>query len=157
MADKSKLGMEFPLFSFRVEKNKIAEFAVAVAQQEDTEHIKDIYRDVAAAQKAGYANIPVPPTFPNCFPFWTGGGLLGIVKALGADLSKVLHSEEDYEYYAPICAGDVITCKMKAVDMYDRGKPGRKGWHVQVTVLETDAFNQRGELVVKARTTFMER
>jgi len=157
MADKSKLGMEFPLYSYKVENNKIAEFAAAVAQKEDTDHIKEIYRDVDAAQNAGYANIPVPPTFPNSFPFWAGGGLLGTVSAVGADVNKLLHSEEEYEYYVPICAGDVITCKMKVVAMYDRGRPGRKGWHVQVTVLETDAFNQRGELVVKARTTFMER
>ena len=157
MADKSKLGMEFPRCSIEVAKNKIAEFATAVSQLDDMDQIKEIYRDVDAAQKAGYENIPIPPTFPTCFPFWTTGGLLGIMNAVGADLSKVLHSEEEYEYYVPICAGDVITCKMKVVDMYDRGKPGRKGWHAQVTVLEAEAFNQRGELVLKARTTFMER
>lgn len=157
MADKSKLDMEFPLYSIKVEKNKIAEFAAAVAQKEDTDHIKEIYRDVDAAKSAGYENIPVPPTFPTSFVFWTGGGLLGTVNGVGADVSKLLHSEEDYEYFAPICAGDVITRKMKVADMYDRGKPGRKGWHVQVTVLETELINQRGELVLKARTTFMER
>ena len=128
MADKSKLGIEFPLYSLKVEKNKIAEFAAAVAQKEDTDHIKAIYRDVDAAKNAGYENIPIPPTFPTSFVFWTGGGLLGTVNAVGADLSKLLHSEEDYEYFAPICAGDVITRKMKVVDMYDRGKKERKGW-----------------------------
>jgi hypothetical protein len=157
MADKSKLGIEFPLYSLKVEKNKIAEFAAAVAQKEDTDHIKAIYRDVDVAKNAGYENIPVPPTFPTSFVFWTGGGLLGTVNAVGADLSKLLHSEEDYEYFAPICAGDVITRKMKVVDMYDRGKKERKGGYAQVTVLETELINQRGELVLKARTTFMER
>ena len=157
MADKSKLGMEFPLYSIKVAENKIAEFAAAVAQKEDTDHIKAIYRDVEAAKKAGYENIPIPPTFPTSFAFWTGGGLLATINAVGADLNKLLHREEEYEYYAPICAGDVITRKMKVVDMHDRGKPGRKGWHVQVTILETKLINQRGELVLKARTTFMER
>ena len=157
MADKSKLGMEFPLYSIKVEKNKIAEFAAAVAQKEDTDHIKEIYRDVDAAKKAGYENIPVPPTFPTSFVFWTGGGLLGTVNGVGADVSKLLHSEEDYEYFAPICAGDVITHKMKVVDMYERGRKERKGWHAEVTILETELTNQRGELVLKARTTFMER
>lgn len=46
---------------------------------------------------------------------------------------------------------------MKVVDMYDRGRKERKGWFVQVTVLETEVTNQRGELVMRARTTFMER
>lgn len=157
MADKSKLGMEFPPYSIEVGKNKIAEFAAAVAQKDDTDHIKEIYRNVDAAKDAGYENIPIPPTFPTCFVFWTGGGLLGTVNAVGADLNKLLHSEEDYEYYAPICAGDVITRKMKVVDMYERGRKERKGWHVQVTILETELINQRGELVATARTTFMER
>ena len=157
MADKSKLGIEFPLYSLKVEKNKIAEFAAAVAQKEDTDHIKAIYRDVDAAKNAGYEDIPVPPTFSTSFVFWTGGGLLSIVNAVGADLSKLLHSEEDYEYFAPICAGDVITRKMKVVDMYDKGKKERKGRYAQVTILETELINQRGELVIKARTTFMEK
>lgn len=157
MADKSKLGFEFPIYDLEVEKTKIAEFAAAVAQKDSTDHIKEIYRDVDAAQKAGYENIPIPPTFPTSFAFWTGGGLLDIVNAVGADLSKMLHSEEEYEYFAPICAGDVITFKMKVADMYDRGKKERKGWHAQVTVLETELINQRGELVLRACTTFMER
>jgi acyl dehydratase len=157
MADKSKLGMEFPHYSIKVEKNKIAEFVAALEQQEDTERIRDIYRDVDAAREAGFENIPTPPTFPTSYVFWTGGGLLGTINAVGADLSRLLHREEEYEYFAPVCAGDVITRKMRVADMYEKGKKGRKGWHVQVTVLETDMINQRGELVIRARTTFMER
>lgn len=157
MADKSKLGMEFPPYSIRVEKNKIAEFAAAVAQKDDTDHIRDIYRDEDAARKAGYGGIPVPPTYPTSFVFWTGGGLLGTVNGVGADLSKLLHSEEDYEYFTPICAGDTLTRKMKVVEMYERGKKERKGWYAEITVLQTDVFNQRGELVIRARTTFIER
>lgn len=157
MADKSKLGMEFPVHTLTVEKIKIAEFAAAVAQKDDTDQIREIYRDVDAAQKAGYKNIPIPPTFPTGFAFWTGGGLYGIVNAVGADVTKLLHSEEEYEYFAPISAGDVITCKMKVADMYERGKKGRKGRYFEMTVLETELFNQQGDLVLRARTTFMER
>ena len=31
MADKSKMGMEFPVYTFKVEKDKIVEFAMAVS------------------------------------------------------------------------------------------------------------------------------
>ena len=157
MADKSKLGMEFSPYSLTVEKNKIAEFAAAVAQKEDTESIRNIYRDEQKAREAGYESIPIPPTFPTSFVFWTGGGLQGTVDGVGADLNKLLHSEEEYEYFKPICAGDTLTRKMKVVEMYERGKKERKGWYAEITVLQTDVFNQNGELVLRARTTFIER
>ena len=157
MADRSKLGMEFPVYSILVEKNKIAEFVAAIEQKDDAEQIRPLYRDVDAARKAGYENIPTPPTFSTSHVFWTGGGLLGTIKAVGADLSKLLHTKEEYEYFAPVCAGDVITRRMKVVDMYERGKKEQKDRYMQETILETDFINQRGELVIKARTTFMER
>ena len=82
---------------------------------------------------------------------------MGIVKALGIDLGKLLHSEEEYEYLGNIYAGDVITRKMKVVEMFERGKRDRLGRFVDVTVLETEIINQRGELVAKVRSTMMER
>ena len=97
MADRSKVGMEFPAYCMTVEKNKIAEFAVAVALKEE---INPIYYDEASAKKAGYQGITVPPTFMTSFLLWTGHGLQGVVQALGIDLKKLLHSEEECEYYA---------------------------------------------------------
>jgi len=157
MADRSKLGMEFPAYTITVEKSKIADFAVAMGLKDDKAQINPIYYDEEAAKKAGYQGIPVPPTFlTSCF-FWTGEGLMGIVKALGIDLGKLLHSEEEYEYLGNIYAGDVITRKMKVVEMFERGKRDRRGRFVDVTILETEIINQRGELVAKVRSTMMER
>jgi len=154
MADKSKLGMEFPAYTFTVEKDKIAEFAVAVSQKENKEQINPIYYDEEAAKKAGYQGIPIPPTFPTNSFFWTGGGLMATIKTLGIDLNKLLHREEEYEYFSIIYAGDVITRKMNVVDMLKKGKRDRI---VEVTVLESELINQRGELVLKSRTRLMER
>ena len=154
MADKSKLGMEFPVYTFAVTKDKIIEFASAVSQKENKEQINPIYSDEEAAKKAGYQGIPVPPTFPTSSFFWTGGGLMATVKTLGIDLSKLLHREEEYEYFGSIYAGDVITRKMKVIDM---SKKGTRDKIVEVTVLETKLINQRGELVLKYRTKLIER
>jgi hypothetical protein len=79
------------------------------------------------------------------------------VKALGFDLGKLLHSEEEYEYLGQIYADDVITRKMKVADMYERGQKDRPGRFAEVTVLETELINQRGELVTKVRSTMIER
>jgi len=157
MADRSKVGMEFPAYSMTVEKNKIAEFAVAVALKEDTEEINPIYYDEASAKNAGYQGITVPPTFLTSFLLWTGHGLQGVVNALGIDLKRLLHSEEEYEYYDSIHAGDTITRKMKVVEMLERGKRDKLGRFVDVTILETEIINQQGKLVAKVRTTLMER
>ena len=154
MVDKSTLGMELPVYTFRVEKDRIAELAIAVSQKENKEQINPIYYDEEAAKKAGYQGIPVPPTFPTCTFFWTGGGLVALTKTLGIDLNKLLHREEEYEYFGSIYAGDVITRKMKVTDMFEKGKKVR---FVSVTVLETEIINQRGELVLKSRTRLMER
>jgi acyl dehydratase len=157
MADRSKVGLEFPTYTMTVEKNKIAEFAMAVALKEEKEIINPIYYDEASAKKAGYRGITIPPTFLTSFAFWTGKGLPEIVKALGIDLNRLLHSEEEYEYYGSIYEGDTITRKMKVVEMFERGKKGRLGRFAEVTILETEVINQRGELVAKVRTTMMER
>ncbi|OGP90245.1 MAG: hypothetical protein A2031_05290 [Deltaproteobacteria bacterium RBG_19FT_COMBO_43_11] len=156
MVDKSKIGFEFPAYTMVVEKAKIAEFAAAVALKDSKNEIDPIYYDEEAAKQAGYKGIPVPPTFMTSFFFWADG-LMRIMKALDVDLSKLLHSEEEYEYFGDIYPGDVITSKMKVVEMYERGKRDRIGRFVNVTVLETEIINQRGELVVKVRSTMIER
>jgi acyl dehydratase len=153
MADKSKIGMEFPVYTFAVEKDKIVEFAMAVSLKETRGQINPIYYDEEAARRDDYDGIPVPPTFPTCSFFWTGGGLMGTIEALGINLGKLLHREEEYEYFGMIYAGDVITRTMKVVDMFTKGKGKRA---IDVTVLETQLINQKGELVIKYRTTLME-
>lgn len=153
MADLSKKGMQFPQYTFAVEKDKIIEFAIAVSLKENKEQINPVYCDEEAARQAGYDGIPVPPTFPTCSFFWTGGGLMGTIEALGIDLGKLLHREEEYEFFGNIYAGDVITRKMKVVDIIKKGKKNRA---IDITVLETELINQRGELVIRYRTTLME-
>lgn len=156
MADRSKLGYEFPSRCLTVEKGKIAEFAMAVSQKDSPEKVNPIYIDEEAAKLAGYAGIIFPPTFPTTLMLRTCGGISAVVDILGLDLARLLHSEEEYEYFGDICAGDIITGKMKVVDIYDKGVKGRDGKLMEYTVLETEMRNQRGELVVRARSTLLE-
>jgi acyl dehydratase len=157
MADKSKLGMEFPSYSFEVEKGKIAEFAMAISQKENKDQLNPIYADREAAKKAGYSDIIAPPTFQTCFPLWAAGGLLPLIQALGIDLIRLLHGEEEYNYFGTIHPGDVMTGKSKVVEMYEKEKKDKPGKFMDFTVIETEIHNQRGELVVKTRSTLVER
>ncbi|MEN6621388.1 MAG: MaoC family dehydratase N-terminal domain-containing protein [Smithella sp.] len=156
MADKSKLGYEFPSRCIEVEKGKIAEFAMAVAQKDSPEKINFLYTDETAAKRAGYPGIILPPTFTTHLMLRTCGGFRAIVNALGIDANRLLHSEEEYEYFNPVCAGDIITGKMKVVDMYNKERQGSPGKFIEVTVLETEMRNQKGKLVIKTRSTLLE-
>lgn len=157
MVDKSKIGYEFPSVSLEVEKGKIADFAMAVAQKDTPEKINPLYYDEAAAKQAGYQGIITPPTFPTIMLFRIGGGLVNVLNTLGVNLGRMLHGEEEYEYFSMVYAGDVITGKMKVIDIYDKEKKDKPGKFMTFTVLETEIRNQRGELVIKARSTIVER
>ena len=157
MADKSKLGMEFPPYTYTVERGKIAEFAMAVAQKESKTQVNPVYVDSEAARKEGYKDVIITPTMQTCFSMWAGGGLGDLIGALGIDLARLLHGEEEYEYYGEINPGDVMTGKTKIVQMYDKEKKNQPGKYMEFTVMETEIRNQRGELVLKTRTTTVER
>ena len=157
MADKSKLGMEFPAFTYEVEKGKIAEFAMAISQKESKEQVDQIYADQKAAKDAGYDDIIPPPTFQTCFALWGGGGLMPMITALGINLGRLLHGEEEYEYFKPVHPGDVITCQTKVTDIYEKEKKNKPGKFMEFTVLETEMKNQKGEVVIKSRSTLVER
>lgn len=157
MADKTKIGTEFPPYTFEVEKGKIAEFAMAISQKESKDQVKPIYWDSAAAKAAGYGDIVPPPTFQTCFGLWGAGGLMPMLQALGINLGRLLHGEEEYEYLVPIHPGDIMKGQSKVVNMYDKEKKDKPGKFMEFTVLETEIKNQRGELVIRARTTLVER
>jgi len=149
--------MEFPPYTLEVEKGKIAEFAMAVSQKENKSQVKQIYADAAAAKAAGYGDIVPPPTFQTCFGLWGGAGLMPMIQALGINLGRLLHGEEEYEYLAPIHPGDVVTGKTRVVEMYDKEKKDKPGKFMEFTVLQTEITNQRGELVLRQRSTLVER
>ena len=157
MADKTKIGTEFPPYTFEVEKGKIAEFAMAISQKESKDQVKPIYWDSAAAKAAGYGDIVPSPTFQTCFALWGGGGLMPMLQSLGINLVRLLHGEEEYEYLTSIHPGDIMTGQSKVVSMYDKEKKDKPGKLMEFTVLETEIKNQRGELVIRARTTLVER
>ena len=157
MADKSKIGTAFEPFVFEVEKGKIMEFALSVFQKEGKDQVDQIYVDTKAAKKEGYADIIPPPTFQTCFALWGGGGLMPMITALNINLGRLLHGEEEYEYLAPIHPGDTITCQTMVKDVYEKEKKNKPGKFMEFTVLETEMKNQKGEVVIKARSTLVER
>lgn len=145
MIDRTKIGMEFPVFTAPVERGRLMFFAKATGQTDP------IYLDVETAQAAGYGNLPAPPTFPFVLDM-EAPTILPCVDALGLDMNRVLHGLQDFEYFGAIEAGDEITVTSRIADMYDK-----KGGALEFVVQENCYTNQREELVAKAVTTIVYR
>ena len=80
-----------------------------------------------------------------------------MLQAIGINLGRLLHGEEEYEYLTPIHPGNIIKGQSKVVSMYDKEKKDKPGKFMEFTVLETEIKNQRGELAIRARTTLVEK
>lgn len=143
--DLSASGKTFPPYEFRVERGKIEEFADALGDP------NPIYRDPDYAAKSPAGGIIAPPTMLRSFLYETRDS----VEALKVkDWSYIVHGEQEFEYLAPVIAGDVLTAQDAIVSIVE--KESRRAGKLQIAVIETTFRNQRGETVQIARRTLVE-
>jgi acyl dehydratase len=143
--DLSAAGKTFPPYEFRVERGKIKEFADALGDP------NPIYRDAAYAASTPLGAIVAPPTFLRSFLYEprTAAEALRV-----KDWSYIVHGEQEFEYFAPIHAGDVLTAQERIVSITE--KQSRRAGTLHVAVIESVSHNQRGEKVQVARRTLVE-
>ena len=143
--DLTAVGKTFPPYEVRIERGKIAEFADAIGDE------NPIYRDPDYAAKTSAGGIVAPPTMLRSFLFETRDS----VDALKVrDWSFIVHGEQEFEYFAPVRAGDVLTGQDKIVSIIE--KESRRAGKLQIAVIETTFHNQRGEKVQVDRRTLVE-
>ena len=143
--DPSVIGKTFAPYEFHVERGKIREFADAIG---DT---NPIYRDPDYGAQSPVGGILAPPTLLRSFLYETRDS----VEALKVkDWSFIVHGEQEFEYLAPVLAGDVLTAQDKIVSIVE--KESRRAGKLQIAVIETTFHNQRGEKVQIARRTLVE-
>lgn len=142
--DFSAAGKTFPPYEFHVERGKIREFAEAIGDD------NPVYRDPDYAARA-VGGILAPPTLTRTFLYEpkTASEALKV-----KDWSYIVHGEQEFEYLAPIFAGDVLTAQDTIVSMTE--KESRRAGKLQIAVIETVFRNQRGEKVQIARRTLVE-
>ncbi len=145
MLDRSKIGHEFAAFSADVEKGRLKFFAKTIGET------NPIYTDETAARDAGYAFLPAPPTFAMVLDM-EGPENMPVLELLNIDIAKILHGSQEFEYFAPICAGDCIAITSRITDMFDK-----KGGALEFVVSENTYINQHGQLVAKATSTLVVR
>ena len=135
---KQLIGTASTPRTFEVEKGQIRRFAAAIGEADP------IHFDEQAAQAAGFATLVAPPTFatalitPEVF-----------LADFGWDAQNVMHRAEEYEYFRPICAGDVLTIAHRISDVYEQQGPGDSS--LVYAVIETRAHDQKDRPVFKGR------
>lgn len=138
------LGAAGKPYEVRVEQGKVVEFARAVKASEPRN------LDPGAARAAGYSGVVAPPTFSAVTGHWAPAGS---GPDLGLDLRRVLAGGNEWEYFAPLCAGDVLTVSTRVSDVAD--KEGHQG-RMTLLVLESEFRDGAGNLALLTRSTIIE-
>lgn len=139
MIDRKFIGLELPPQVIEVEKAPIRSFARAIGDS------NPMYTDETAARAAGYRALVAPPTFAFCLNMMAFEQF-GFIEMLGVDPRRILHGEQSFTYHAVICAGDVLTLRLRCADIYER-----KGGALEFVVHETKVTNADGEHMVDLR------
>ncbi len=145
MIDKKHIGLKSTSQRVEVEKGRLRFFAKAIGETDP------IYTDEDAAKAAGYAALPAPPTFAFCLEMEKPNPFEDL-ETMGIDLGKVLHAEQNFNYHAPICAGDSLTFETRVSDIYVK-----KGGALEFVVQDSRVNNQTGTLVAELRRVIVVR
>ncbi|MGA1453441.1 MAG: FAS1-like dehydratase domain-containing protein [Pontimonas sp.] len=130
-----------PTEPYRVGREKVREFALAVGAT------APIHHDVDAAKEAGYQDVVAPPTFPIVIQEKTLQQLLAHPGA-GIDFSRVVHGDQRFQYERPLVAGDDVVATLRVTKIQSLGG------HTMVTSQSSIATTS-GEPVVVATSTLV--
>lgn len=99
--DRSRIGYCLPAFTVTVGRAELAAFAEAIGETDP------LCGEIA------------PPTFMKVLEGQDNSSRR-IMEALDADLKRILHAEQHFEYLAPIRAGMQVCVERRVADIYDR-------------------------------------
>lgn len=126
--DRRHVGYALPPFTVTVEPGRLAAFARAIGEPDPR-----------------FSQQVAPLTFMKVLE-GENGSSRAILAALGVPLARVLHAEQQFEYLAPILAGEVVTVTRRVVDLYEK-----KGGAVEFVVIESVFTNPGGEVLGRSR------
>ena len=126
-------------YDIPIERGKIREFARAAGSRNPAYDGPDAV---------------IPPTFlTTAANFWAGPGDQSF--DLGFELARVLHGEEEYEFFGPPPrAGQTLSASSRLGDRWE--KEGKRGGTMRFARLVTEYRDEHGTLVAEQRTTVIE-
>jgi acyl dehydratase len=137
--NKEAVGKRFPPFEYEVGKEKIAEYARVVGED------NPVYFDRAKAKEAGFRDVAAPPMFAVVYSSGAMGPAI-FDPDVGINFAMMVHGGQEFAWGEPVCAGDVITTEASVKDISEKGGMG-------FYVFESVSRNQDGQEVVRGTWT----
>lgn len=145
-----------------LERGPLTRFAEAVTDTSPE------YRDLDAARAAGFADIPVPPTYWfSAAEFWGAfaeqqpadavpehNPMHEVMGELFRTGGLILHGEQEYTYHRPVVAGETLSSETIVADLYTKEAGDRV---MTFLVTETTFRDPTGTPVVTARMNLIHR
>jgi hypothetical protein len=132
--NRSHIGFALPRFTVTVDAERLRLFEVAIG-----------------ASPAGGESGIAPPTYMKVVE-GEGNSSREIVRALGVDLRRVMHVEQEFEFGEPIRADDQLSVERHVADIY-----GRKNGAMEFIVVESVIRRADGEFVGRSRQVILVR
>jgi acyl dehydratase len=147
-AARALIGVEQAACVVEIDKSMLRKFAVAITWPQPP---NPLYADDEYGKKTKHGGMIAAPTICGGFP-WLGVLLEKINPSMGK-YRVGLNGGNEYEFFEPVRAGDVLTAKPKLSGLDE--KPRDDGGVMLVVNLEAEFYNQRGDKVLAARQTLL--
>jgi acyl dehydratase len=133
------IGKTYDPVRYAVGREKVREYARAVGET------NPVHLDVERARAAGYADVVAPPMFAVVYSAPSVGPPI-FDPEIELNFAMMVHGGQEFEWGAPVVAGDEIDTVARVKDISERD--GR-GYYV----FESVSTNQRGEQVCRGTWT----
>ena len=146
---RAQIGSESPPWTMEVTTTSVRAFARGVG------YADPVYFDIDAARRAGYRNLPAPPTYLGTPVFIPGKSddTFSQPKAarqgINHGLKGLLDGGTETEYFADICAGDTLTIVSRIAALDVRSSPSLGKMLIMSS--ESTFTNQNGQKVAVQR------
>jgi hypothetical protein len=128
------------MYEWPIEFGKVREFAQAV-KSKNTAHLGD--------------QAVIPPTFLTTARLVWEPADQSAIAHLGFDMARVLHGEEEYEFFGRLPqAGQVLQVESRVEAQFE--KPGGRGGTMRFAVVVNEFSDAGGTPVARQRTTVIE-
>jgi acyl dehydratase len=142
MVDRSIVGRRFTPVHAIVEAGRLRAFFNTLKET------NPVYRDPEQAAAAGYAGVPIPPTYLFCLEMMDAENSFEFLDIFNVEIGRVLHGEQRFAYHLPVVVGDRLTFDSVVTDVVDK----KNGAMTLITVT-TAVTNQRAERVADTTRT----